>query len=92
MNNELDITKEYEKILTQNINMNPTRTDLELTEQCNLSCSFCYNSQKPIISGLASKIIKRLAEANVMEIILTGGEPMIHPQFKDILNACCNSF
>lgn len=81
-----------DRLLQQNINMNPTRIELELTEQCNLACRFCYNSQKPIISGLASEIIKRLSEENVMEIVLTGGEPMIHPQFKEILAECCAIF
>ena len=59
-------------ILKQSINMAPTKVELELTEQCNLSCVFCYNSQKPIISGISERIIQRLIDEGVFEIVLTG--------------------
>lgn len=79
-------------LVQQNINMSPTRVELELTEQCNLICSFCYNSQKPVISGILERIISRLIDEGVLEIVLTGGEPMLHPQFKEILKLCCANF
>lgn len=79
-------------LLNLNLHMSPTRVELELTELCNLRCSFCYNSQKPIVSDKVEQIINRLSEENVLEIILTGGEPMSHPQFFDILSNCCKKF
>lgn len=79
-------------LIRQNINMNPTRIELELTEQCNLKCLFCYNSQKPIVSEIAWEIIDRLHEEGVMEVILTGGEPMLHPQFQNLLFRCTELF
>lgn len=79
-------------LLRQNINMSPMRVELELTEQCNLFCSFCYNSQNPVVSQKASDIISRLYDENVMEIILTGGEPMLHPNFEALYLRCCELF
>ena len=90
--NENNLNDNQKRLLEQNIKMNPTRVELELTEQCNLYCKFCYNSQKPIISGMANKIIDRLVDEGVLEIILTGGEPMIHPRFNEILIKCCKVF
>ena len=47
-------------LLNYNINMAPTRVELELTEACNLKCLFCYNSQKPIISVKPIEIIEKI--------------------------------
>lgn len=79
-------------LLEMNLHMGPTRVELELTELCNLRCTFCYNSQKPIVSDKVIQIIEKLVDENVMEIILTGGEPMTHPKFYDILDKCCENF
>ena len=83
---------EKNRLLEINIGMNPTRVELELTEQCNLKCKFCYNSQNPLISDKIFDVIERLHEMGVLEIILTGGEPISHPLFLDILDKCCKYF
>lgn len=74
-----------ESVLEQNINMAPIRIELELTELCNLKCEFCYNSQKPLVSKVSEQILERLADEGVMEIVLTGGEPLTHPDFFTLL-------
>jgi len=81
-----------EQLLQFNIGMSPTRVEIELTEQCNLFCKFCYNSQEPVVSSKCFEIIDQLEKQNVLEVILTGGEPMLHPHFKEILNVCCSKF
>lgn len=83
---------ENNRLLELNIGMNPTRVEVELTEQCNLKCKFCYNSQNPLISDRVFDIIERLHEMGVLEIILTGGEPISHPLFTEILDKCCKYF
>lgn len=80
------------RLLEINIGMNPTRVEMELTEQCNLKCKFCYSSQNPLISEKVFDVIERLHEMGVLEIILTGGEPISHPLFLEILNKCCEYF
>lgn len=81
-----------EKILSQNLAMSPVNIQLELTEACNLQCRFCYNSQQPIMGAKHYEIIDRLLKENVMEIVLTGGEPMLHPEFLEILERCTKEF
>ena len=74
------------------INTNPIRIELELTERCNLSCKFCYNSQKPVDSSLVREILCRLFQEHVPEIVLTGGEPLLHKDFDDILRLSSEMF
>ena len=80
------------QLLEYAIHTNPLRVELELTERCNLSCKFCYNSQNPIDSSLVETILQRLAGECVPEIVLTGGEPILHPQFRYILDLCTKFF
>jgi radical SAM protein with 4Fe4S-binding SPASM domain len=59
---------------------------MELTEACNLRCRFCYNSLEPryIEEGKAIALLDALAAQGVMEVVLTGGEPTLHPAFVTI--------
>ena len=61
---------------------------MELTYDCNYDCVFCYNDR-----GLAGerlsfdehvKILDELAAMGVLNVVLSGGEPMVHPRFFDI--------
>lgn len=70
----------------------PLLMQVELTEACNLRCRFCYNSQKPRYNQKAFEILDRLAEQGVMQVNLTGGEPLAHPQFFEILEYACARF
>ena len=61
----------------------PTTVNLELTELCNVKCRHCYNPWRDETMGEISLdeiklnlIIKKLSEAKVFHVILTGGEPM----------------
>ena len=61
----------------------PTTVNLELTELCNVKCRHCYNPWRDESMGEISLdeiklnlIIKKLSEARVFHVILTGGEPM----------------
>jgi len=73
-----------QKLIELNINMDPVRVEFELTEQCNLLCKFCYNSQRPITSDKVYEILEKISQENVPEIVLTGGEPLLHPEFQNI--------
>ena len=72
--------------------MAPLLVQVELTEACNLQCRFCYNSQKPRYNRHAMEIIERLAGQGVMQLTLTGGEPLLHPDFFDILGRATELF
>ena len=61
---------------------------VELTYVCNLNCSFCYNdlslAGKNLSLSQYRALLDDLAEAQVLYLILTGGEPLSHPHFFEI--------
>jgi MoaA/NifB/PqqE/SkfB family radical SAM enzyme len=61
---------------------------LELTYKCNLKCFYCYNdvSKKgtPLTLDDYRVVLSDLADMGTLFIMLTGGEPMIHPHFFEI--------
>jgi MoaA/NifB/PqqE/SkfB family radical SAM enzyme len=58
---------------------------LELTYACNLDCFFCYNdrekSGKPLSLAQYERLLEDLARMQTLYLMLTGGEPMVHPHF-----------
>ena len=61
---------------------------LELTYRCNLDCFYCYNdrqkSGKPLSLEQYRRLLEDLAEMQTLFLMLTGGEPMMHPHFFEI--------
>lgn len=61
---------------------------LELTYACNLNCSFCYNDLnlqgQPLSLSQYKQLLDELASMNTLHLILSGGEPLSHPQFFEI--------
>lgn len=77
----------------------PLKVDIELTNMCNLKCKYCYvDFNKPIdIENIDYKktieMLDELKEMGTLFITITGGEPTLHPNFKDILkHALKNKF
>ncbi len=84
-------------------NSHPIFAMFELTYQCNFACRHCYNpierknqarvGKKPVPSAapLAFEeivsLLDQLEEMGVLYLSLTGGEPLTHPRFWDILEA-----
>ncbi len=58
---------------------------LELTYACNLDCSFCYNDLSldgtPLSLAQYEQLLADLAAMNVLNVTLSGGEPLAHPGF-----------
>lgn len=58
---------------------------LELTYRCNLDCFFCYNDVSMRGRALTfdhyAELLDELASAGVLNLILSGGEPLSHPDF-----------
>jgi MoaA/NifB/PqqE/SkfB family radical SAM enzyme len=61
---------------------------LELTYRCNLDCFFCYNDREkrgtPLSLAQYRTLLEDLARMQTLFLMLTGGEPMIHPHFFEI--------
>ncbi|MEM8608643.1 MAG: radical SAM protein [Myxococcota bacterium] len=61
---------------------------VELTYACNLDCSFCYNDLalegQPLSLEQYRALLDDLADLSVLNLTLSGGEPLAHPQFFEI--------
>ncbi|MDR0605395.1 MAG: radical SAM protein [Bacteroidales bacterium] len=75
----------------------PEVVSLVLTDRCNLKCSYCYGNYEPHGNSFLSiektkDLIAQLKDIGVRVLELTGGEPLVHPGFKEILEFACESF
>lgn len=67
----------------------PLYVYLELTDYCNFKCKFCSNqtkNKKYMSLDLIKKILEELKRLNIYDIYYTGGEPLLHPKFEEIIN------
>jgi uncharacterized protein len=66
---------------------------IHVTYACNLSCDHCYASSGPrrTVSAMAVEdvvhLIHEVASAGFAKSVITGGEPLIHPQWETLLDA-----
>ncbi|MDR1583031.1 MAG: radical SAM protein [Prevotellaceae bacterium] len=62
---------------------------IELTSRCNERCAHCYipheNKTNDIESSLYYSILDQCREMGVLSLTLSGGEPLLHPNFVDFL-------
>jgi sporulation killing factor system radical SAM maturase len=68
----------------------PLHCSLQLTNACNLRCTFCYaNSGHPYANELDTRrwleVLEKLATHGVAAVTLTGGEPTLAKGFRTIL-------
>ena len=64
---------------------------LRVTYNCNLSCSHCIanaDSKKEMAVHHFEEAVKKAVDLKFSNIHITGGEPTIHYQFKDLLSVC----
>lgn len=63
---------------------------LELTERCNLRCRHCYINQPAGDEGVRrremslsewQRILDQMAESSILWLLVTGGEPLLRPDF-----------
>lgn len=69
----------------------PINCYLHITSVCNLACSHCYARSHPgspkvhLPPATVAALQSEAAENGFLKFILTGGEPMMHPDFMTIL-------
>lgn len=63
---------------------------ISLTGRCNFNCLHCFNAadnaalQSELPKELLDRLLDEARDCGVHGIILTGGEPMMHPNFREI--------
>lgn len=71
----------------------PLSGSIELTERCNLRCLHCYinqpaGSQEAMANELTlpqiQDILDQIVDAGCLFLVITGGEPLLRPDFADI--------
>jgi len=68
--------------------MSIARITFEVTSRCNLACKHCMRDrsiESDLDFELVRKILEELKPYGIDKVGLTGGEPLIHPQFKEIV-------
>lgn len=69
----------------------PLTAYLELTYRCNWRCVFCYNprhgDRKPLSLEEWTAVMDDLRHLGTLALVLTGGEPLVHPDFLALARA-----
>ncbi|MDO4801080.1 MAG: radical SAM protein [Prevotellaceae bacterium] len=69
-----------------------SRVHIDVSSRCNEHCIHCYIPNKnkcSIMTGdLFYNVLRQCKEMNVLNLTISGGEPMLNPQLKDFLLAC----
>ena len=69
------------------------RMNLMITGKCNLNCLHCFNAKDnaPLNTELSYEdvinILDQAREIGIQAFTITGGEPLVHPRFLDIVRA-----
>lgn len=83
--------KETQEFLSAYTNKTPLifGCEVELTSKCNERCIHCYIPHEYKLNNIDNSVfyslLKQLKEMNTLSLTLTGGEPMLHPNFKEFL-------
>ena len=78
-------------------NFSPRHFSIELTNNCNLFCKHCYNNSSNNNTDYLNKdillsFLKDFRDNGGIVVELTGGEPLLHPDFFEIFEYCANNF
>lgn len=83
-NGSLASEDEQERLETPNL------LAMSLTRACNFKCIYCFNaSEKPYENELSGDewcdVVEQAQQLGVFQVLVTGGEPTVHPEFTKIL-------
>lgn len=73
----------------------PNAVSILLTNKCNLRCEYCYGDYSSIKNEFlpidkVPELFDILEKNGITAIELSGGEPLLHPHFNEILKLACN--
>jgi MoaA/NifB/PqqE/SkfB family radical SAM enzyme len=67
---------------------------LFLTNACQLRCRYCgFHKERPVFMdvGIVKRVVDQMVEVGDHWVVLTGGEPGLHPAFKEITDYILDS-
>lgn len=75
----------------------PEVVSLLLTDKCNINCVYCYGDFKATNSNVMTlevitSMFDNFKKMGTNYIELTGGEPLMHPQFIQVFEIACQTF
>ncbi len=88
------MTKVLDSIIRAGLR-SPKIVTLMVTNGCNLSCLHCWPESRscgtapPVPADTIKRLVKEFALLGVEEVCLTGGEPLTHPDWFEILDFSC---
>lgn len=70
----------------------PHSVMVEITHRCNFRCVHCYCPPRALRTGELTvdefgRVFDQLAEAGTLQVVLTGGDPLLRPDFPEIYRA-----
>ena len=74
----------------------PETVTLVMTNRCNLNCRHCWPESLPdaeapfIETAVLGRLIREFAEMGAETLILTGGEPLLHPDWFHVLSVAAD--
>ncbi len=86
-----EINPDKFSIVEQEQLISPLGVELEITTACNLRCKHCFQKDYGnnfLETNKAIEIINTLADNNIFEVSLIGGEPFKHHGIMDIIRCC----
>jgi len=70
--------------------------DIEITNYCNLHCLYCYAESNTIKDYRPAEFwinfLSNLHLKGLRSVTISGGEPFVHPEIKDIIDFCSKKF
>jgi radical SAM protein with 4Fe4S-binding SPASM domain len=94
----IDVFDKHEfKIYGSENLISPQIVSIELTDKCNLRCKYCYGDFKKSGKNFwnlndIELLFEELSKLGILVLEITGGEPLLHPYFKEILISALAKF
>ncbi|MDR2545318.1 MAG: radical SAM protein [Methanobrevibacter sp.] len=93
----LDKPKKRETmIIYEKPNNYPSHLDVEITNHCNFRCLYCFNESLPENKAFMDadkfiSLVNKLKKNGLETVVITGGEPLTHPEIFKIVKYACNN-
>lgn len=91
---EMSLSRAFDRLRQSGLTP-PKELTLSITPRCNLKCAHCWPEAgpehigSPLGKSTIQRVVRQWVEAGLGEVCLTGGEPLTHPQWLDIVSYCC---